>query len=74
MRSWRMATPLQALDAAHASWNAGDLEGYLELYDEDIKLHGYSPEPMDKAAVRGFYEAIFAAFGDAPPLEFRETL
>jgi predicted ester cyclase len=69
-----MANPQDALSAAHASWNAGDLEGYLKLYDEDITLHGYSPEPMGKAAVRGFYASIFAAFGDAPPLEFHETL
>jgi predicted ester cyclase len=61
------------LAAARASWNAGDLSGYLELYDETIRLHGYSPEPMDKAQVRGFYEAIFAAF-DAPQLEFHEVL
>ena len=26
-------------------WNAGDLDGYLTLYDEGILLHGYSPEP-----------------------------
>jgi predicted ester cyclase len=43
-------------------WNAGDLDGYLTLYDEGILLHGYSPEPLDKPAVRAFYEGIFAAF------------
>jgi steroid delta-isomerase-like uncharacterized protein len=68
-----MATPQQALDAAFQSWNAGSLDAYLELYDEDIRLHGYSPEPMSKAEVRGFYEAIFRAFG-SPKLEFHETL
>jgi ketosteroid isomerase-like protein len=57
-----MATPQDALSAAHASWNAGDLDGYLELYDERIALHGYAPEPMGKAEVRGFYAAVFAAF------------
>ena len=57
-----------ALAAAHASRNAGDLDGHLRLYDETIRLHGYSPQPMDKDAVRGFYEAIFAAF-DGPQLE-----
>ena len=61
-----------ALAAAHASWNAGDLDGYLRLYDETIRLHGYSPQPMDKDAVRAFYEAIFAAF-DGPQLEFHEV-
>jgi predicted ester cyclase len=68
-----MATSQQALDAAHQSWNAGDLDGYLELYDEEIRLHGYSPEPMTKGEVKQFYEGIFAAF-DSPKLEFHETL
>jgi predicted ester cyclase len=61
-----------ALAAAHSSWNAGDLDGYLRLYDETIRLHGYSPEPMDKDAVRGFYADVFTAF-DGPQLEFHEV-
>jgi steroid delta-isomerase-like uncharacterized protein len=68
-----MPGPQQALSAALACWNAGDLDGYLSLYDEGIRLHGYSPEPMDKVQVRGFYEAIFRAF-DTPQLEFHEVL
>lgn len=68
-----MATPQQALSAAMERWNAGDLDGYLSLYDEQIRLHGYSPEPMDKNQVRGFYQAIFRAF-DTPRLEFHEVL
>src|SRR5690349_24987544 len=68
-----MSTAQEALSAAYQSWNAGDLNGYLSLYDEGIALHGYSPEPMDKTQVRGFYEAIFAAFG-GPKLEFHEVL
>jgi len=44
------------------AWNAGDLDGYLQLYDDDIRLHGYAPQPMGKREVRGFYEGIFAAF------------
>ena len=51
-----MPGPQQALSAALACWNAADLDGYLSLYDEGIRLHGYSPEPMDKVQVRGFYE------------------
>ena len=31
-----MATPQEALAAAYQSWNAGDLDGYLCLYDEGI--------------------------------------
>lgn len=55
------------------SWNAGDLDGYLSLYDEGIALYGYSPEPMNKDQVRGFYQGILSAFG-APKLEFHEVL
>lgn len=51
----------------------GQEELYLRLYDERIRLHGYSPEPMSKTEVRGFYEQIFRAFG-TPTLEFNETL
>ena len=68
-----MATPQAALAAAYESWNAGDLDGYLSLYDEGIALHGYSPEPMNKDQVRGFYQGIFSAF-DTPKLEFHEVL
>jgi predicted ester cyclase len=68
-----MATPKDALSAALESWNAGDLDGYLALYDEDIHLHGYSPEPMGKAEAQAFYQGIMAAF-DTPKLEFHETL
>ena len=68
-----MPIPQEALPAAFERWNAGDLDGYLSLYDEGIRLHGYSPEPMGKVQVRGFYEAIFRAF-DTPQLEFHEVL
>ena len=66
-------TPQEALSAAAGRWNAGDLDGYLALYDEGIRLHGYSPEPMDKVQVRGFYQGIFRSF-DSPKLEFHEVL
>ena len=68
-----MTAPHEALSAALDSWNAGDLHGYLHLYDEGIRLHGYSPEPMGKPEVRGFYEGIFSAF-DTPKLSFEEVL
>ena len=61
-----------AVERARDAWNAGDLDGYLELYDEAIRLHGYTPEPMDKTAVRGFYQSIFAAFPDTH-LEFHDV-
>jgi hypothetical protein len=50
------------LHRAIAGWNRGGLDEYLELYDNAVRLHGYSPEPMDKAAVLGFYFMIFGAF------------
>ena len=31
-----------ALHAAVAHWNAGNLEGYLTLYDPEAVLHGYA--------------------------------
>jgi len=34
-----MSTAQEALSAAYQSWNAGDLNGYLSLYDEGIALH-----------------------------------
>jgi steroid delta-isomerase-like uncharacterized protein len=60
------------LQRAFDAWNARDLEGYLTLYDDSIRLHGYSPVPMDKAAVRGFYEMIHQAF-DGPKLTFHDV-
>ncbi len=68
-----MPTPQEALSTAIEHWNAGDLDGYLTLYDEGIRLHGYSPEPMDKVQVRGFYEQTFRTF-DTPKLEVREVM
>ena len=68
-----MTTPQDALSAAQHRWNAGDLDGYLTLYDDRIRLHGYSSEPMNKTQVRGFYEGIFNAFGDTT-LDFHEVL
>jgi steroid delta-isomerase-like uncharacterized protein len=53
-------------------WNAGNLDQYLELYHESIKLHGYTPEPMSKAEVRGFYQMVQDSF-DGPQLAFHEV-
>jgi predicted ester cyclase len=62
------------VEEAGARWNSGDLPGYLTLYDEMIKLHGYAPEPMNKAVVNGFYQQIWSSFGAPPPLEFHEVM
>lgn len=50
------------LSRAIEAWNRGDLDAYLDLYDDGITLHGYSPQPMDKSTVRGFYSMVFGAF------------
>lgn len=48
-------------DTAIAAWNAGDLDRYLELYDESILLHGYGDEPMTKPQVAEMYRGMFDA-------------
>ena len=66
------------VEAARQRWNAGDLPGYLSLYDDAIKLHGYTPEPMTKPAVTGFYQMIWATMAAEgkpnPTLTFHEVL
>ena len=66
------------VEAARQCWSAGDLPGYLALYDEAIKLHGYTPEPMGKQAVTGFYQMIWATMAAEgkpnPTLTFHEVL
>jgi predicted ester cyclase len=73
-----MTDLVAAVEKARNSWNEGDLAGYLSLYDTSIRLHGYSPEPMGKAAVKAFYETITAALGEGkhgpPRLVFHEIL
>jgi hypothetical protein len=65
-------------EQARQSWNAGDLTGYLSLYDEGIKLYGYSPEPMTKPAVNVFYQQMWASLHDEgrpnPSLVFHEVM
>lgn len=56
-----MNSDIDRLNRAIASWNAGDLDGYLTLYGDDIRLHGYTPQPMNKAEVAGFYRQIWDA-------------
>lgn len=56
-------TDLRAIvNRAKDQWNRGNLDGYLELYDPDIHLHGYTPAAMTKAEVRVFYSGFFEAF------------
>lgn len=57
-----LAVNLAALNAAIARWNAGDLEGYLGLYDPEVVLHGYAGVAPGLSGVRQFYQAFWAAF------------
>ena len=68
-----MSDHTDALERARERWNAGDLSGYLSLYGEGIRLHGYTPKPMRKADVEAFYRGIFAAFA-SPQLVFHDVL
>jgi predicted ester cyclase len=68
-----VTTAQDAFAQAVERFNDGDLDAYLELYDDAINLHGYGPEAMDKPAVRGFYESVFAAF-DSLALDVHEVL
>jgi steroid delta-isomerase-like uncharacterized protein len=51
--------------AAIDRFNAGDLDGYLSFYSDDVVFGGATPEPMDKQETRAFHEAFVAAFPGA---------
>jgi steroid delta-isomerase-like uncharacterized protein len=61
-----------ALERAVDRWNAGDLPAYLDVYADDVRLHGFAPEPLDKDGARRFYEGLFTAFPGSR-LELHET-
>jgi predicted ester cyclase len=68
----------QRVEEARRHWNDGDLDAYLTLYDEGVRVHGYGPEPMDKSAAAGFYRMIWSGLADvdkdSPGLEIHEVL
>jgi steroid delta-isomerase-like uncharacterized protein len=43
-------------------WNAGELESYLEMYSEEVVLHGYGSEPIGKRDAAKFYAEMMDAF------------
>jgi predicted ester cyclase len=55
---------MDMLNQAIECWNAGDLAGYLGLYDDGIALHGYTPRPMSKTEVAGFYRQIWDSLAE----------
>jgi steroid delta-isomerase-like uncharacterized protein len=56
---------------ARDRWNAGDLDGYLGMYDDAIVIHGYAGLEPGLANVRAFYEAFLAAFPNCQ-LDFQD--
>jgi predicted ester cyclase len=53
---------VEALERARLRWNAGDLYGYLELYDENAVFHGIAGREPGLAGIRAFYEGFWSAF------------
>src|SRR5262245_39474471 len=62
-------TNLDVFNHAINRWNADDLDGYLSMYHESVRLHGYSPEPLDKSGVVSRYKAVWASL----PMQGRKS-
>jgi steroid delta-isomerase-like uncharacterized protein len=61
-----------ALRRAVKAWNSGDVESYLELYDDGLKLHAGTYDFPDMQAVGNMYRGMFAATSD-PRLNIHEA-
>jgi steroid delta-isomerase-like uncharacterized protein len=53
-----------AIERAVQHMNAGNVDGYLELYGDDLTLHGYPPGVEGKDGVSEFYRAFSRALPD----------
>src|SRR5688500_7103716 len=53
-----------AIESAVQQMNAGNVDGYLELYADDLTVHGYPPGVEGKAGVTEFYRSFRQAIGD----------
>ncbi len=53
-----------AVERAVEHMNSGNLEGYLEMYADDLTLHGYPPGVEGKEGVSAFYAAFAKALPD----------
>ena len=60
-----MSTNADALNHALAAFNEGDIDRYLDLYDDHVQVHGYTPAPLDKAGARAFYQGILTGLPDS---------
>ena len=50
------------LKSAIDNWNEGDLDGYLQIYDPGVVLHGYVGVEPGLENVKKFYQAFLTAF------------
>ena len=55
---------ITAIERAVERMNDGDLDGYLELYADDLTLHGYPPGVEGKEGARAFYASFRKALPD----------
>lgn len=53
---------IAALEQARAQWNAGSIEGYLQLYSAAAVLHGYAGVEPGFDGIQRFYQAFWASF------------
>lgn len=53
-----------ALMRAVEAWNSGDVDSYMNLYDERLKLHAGSYDFPDKESVGNMYRGMFAGTSD----------
>ena len=53
-----------AIERAVQHMNDGNVDGYLELYADDLTVHGYPPEVEGKEGVSGFYRSFRNAFDE----------
>ena len=63
-----------ALDAAIKAFNSSEgRDGYLDLYADDVQLHGYPRGLEGREGARAFYRQLWSAFPDAR-LEVEDVL
>ena len=53
-----------AIENAVEQMNAGNVDGYLELYADNLTVHGYPPGVEGKAGVSEFYRSFRKAIDD----------
>lgn len=60
------ATNIERTRAALERFAEADLEGYLQLYSDDVLFHGFPPDlPTGKQGLRIFYTGLLGAFSGA---------